>query len=87
MARWCRMARSSFLIVQGRALKWSPAGYTRAASALDRAMLLTPPATVRAFAAGYRPVLHPSAMHLVARVSESDTRSGPACRFAHAGYR
>jgi len=55
---------NSFLIVQGRALKWSPAGYTRAASALDRAMLLTPPATVRAFAAGYRPVLHPSAMHL-----------------------
>jgi hypothetical protein len=51
----------SFLIVQGRALKWSPAGYTKADSAPDHAMLLTPPSTVRAFAAGYRPMLHPSA--------------------------
>jgi hypothetical protein len=52
---------NSFLIVQGRALKWSPAGYTKADRTLDRAMLLTPPSTVRAFAAGYRPLLHPSA--------------------------
>jgi hypothetical protein len=51
----------SFLVVQGRALKWSPAGYSRADRALDRAMLLTPPSTLRAFAAGYRPLLHPSA--------------------------
>jgi hypothetical protein len=28
---------------------------------LSDAMLLTPPSTVRAFSAGYRPVLHPSA--------------------------
>jgi hypothetical protein len=28
------------------------------------ARLLTPPSTVRAFAAGYRPVLHPSAGEL-----------------------
>jgi hypothetical protein len=51
----------SFLIVQGRALQWSPAGYSRAARVADDAMLLTPPSTMRAFAAGYRPVLHPSA--------------------------
>lgn len=51
----------SFLIAQGRALLWSPAGYTLAARALDHAMLLTPPSTLRAFAAGYRPLLHPSA--------------------------
>jgi hypothetical protein len=51
----------SFLIVRGKALKWSPAGYGRAARVGDDAMLLTPPSTVRAFAAGYRPVLHPSA--------------------------
>jgi len=51
----------SFLIVQGRALKWSPAGYIRTDRALDHAMLLTPSSTVRAFAAGYRPVLHLSA--------------------------
>lgn len=51
----------SFLIAQGRAFLWSPAGYTLAARALDHAMLLTPPSTLRAFAAGYRPLLHPSA--------------------------
>ena len=54
----------SFLVVQGRALKWSPAGYGRAARLPDDAMLLTPPSAVRAFAAGYRPVLHESAQHL-----------------------
>jgi len=51
----------SFLIVRGRALLWSPAGYSPAEFPLDDAMLLTPPSTLRAFAAGYRPLLHPSA--------------------------
>ena len=50
----------SFLIAEGRAFRWSSAGYTKAARALDNAMLLTPPSTMRAFAAGYRPMLHPS---------------------------
>ena len=54
----------SYLIAQGRALQWSFAGYRKAQS-MD-AMLLTPPSTLRAFAAGYRPVLHPSAEELVA---------------------
>ncbi len=30
-------------------------------AAIDNAMLLTPPSTLRALCAGYRPVLHPSA--------------------------
>jgi hypothetical protein len=51
----------SYLIVQGRALRWSPAGYRRAQSAVEAALLLTPPSTLRAFGAGYRPMLHPSA--------------------------
>ena len=51
----------SFLIAQGRAHLWSPAGYTKAARVPRDAKLLTPPSTVRAFSAGYRPVLHPSA--------------------------
>jgi hypothetical protein len=51
----------SYLIVRGRALLWSPAGYHQASSALAAAMLLTPPSTLRAFSAGYRPVLHSSA--------------------------
>ena len=53
----------SFLIADGRALKWSSAGYTKAERALGDAKLLTPPSTVRAFATGFRPVLHPSASH------------------------
>ncbi|MBV9461313.1 MAG: hypothetical protein JO141_27890 [Bradyrhizobium sp.] len=56
-----REGDESFLVVEGRALKWSPAGYTKSDRALGAARLLTPPSTVRAFAAGFRPVLHPSA--------------------------
>ena len=56
----------SFLIVRGRALLWSPAGYRNAQNGLQGAMLLTPPSTLRALSAGYRPLLHPSAMALVA---------------------
>jgi hypothetical protein len=51
----------SFLIAQGRALAWSPAGYREPQNAIQDAMLLTPPSTLRAIVAGYRPVLHPSA--------------------------
>lgn len=51
----------SYLIAQGRALPWSPAGYQPMQSTITDAMLLTPPSTLRAFSAGYRPVLHPSA--------------------------
>ena len=52
----------SYLIVQGRALLWSMAGYRKIESTLDGAELLTPPSTLRAFGAGYRPALHPSAI-------------------------
>ena len=51
----------SFLIAQGKALKWSPSGYCEVKGEITDAKLLTPPSTVRAFAAGYRPVLHESA--------------------------
>jgi hypothetical protein len=50
----------SYLIARGHALCWSPGGYG-AASAPTDALLLTPPSTLRALEAGYRPVLHPSA--------------------------
>ncbi len=50
----------SYLIVQGRALQWSMAGYRKADTVIGDAMLLTPPSTLRAISAGYRPVLHPS---------------------------
>jgi hypothetical protein len=50
-----------FLILQGRALRWSMAGYRKAGEPIENAMLLTPPSMLRAIGAGYRPVLHPSA--------------------------
>jgi hypothetical protein len=55
----------SYLIVQGRALLWSPGGYS-ARNAIGDAMLLTPPSTLHALGAGYQPMLHPSAMKPVA---------------------
>jgi hypothetical protein len=54
--------KESFLIARGRAHVWSPAGYRHTQNTLLDAMLLTPPSTLRALSAGYRPVLHPSAM-------------------------
>ena len=51
----------SFLILQGKALQWSMAGYRETGGAIENALLLTPLSTLRALGAGYRPVLHPSA--------------------------
>jgi hypothetical protein len=52
----------SYLMVQGRPLLWTLAGYREALDAVDGAMLLTPPSTLRAFMAGYKPLLHRSAL-------------------------
>jgi hypothetical protein len=57
-----QQGNESFAIVQGRSLVWSPAGYRQAQTALQDVILLTPPSTLRALLAGYRPALHPSAM-------------------------
>ena len=52
----------SYLIAQRQAWLWSPAGYRAGENiTLRDARLLTPPSTLRALSAGYRPVLHPSA--------------------------
>jgi hypothetical protein len=56
-----QVAAESFLVLQGRALVWSMAGYRTADHAIADAMLLTPPSTLRAISAGYRPTLHASA--------------------------
>ena len=55
----------SFLIAQGKPLLWSPSGYRAVKGEITDARLLTPPSTVRAFAAGYTPVIHGSAGKLV----------------------
>ena len=51
-----------YLIAQGRVLLWTAGGYREADPAMEGALLLTPPSTLRALSAGYRPVLHPSAL-------------------------
>jgi hypothetical protein len=51
----------SYLIARGRTLRWSFDGYSAVNAELRDAMLITPPSTVRALRAGYRPVLHGSA--------------------------
>ena len=56
-----QVGAESFLVVQGRALLWSMAGYRAADRAIVDALLLTPPSTLRAISAGFRPVLHASA--------------------------
>ncbi|MCK1359341.1 hypothetical protein [Bradyrhizobium sp. 199] len=56
-----RQGEESFLVLQGKALLWSPAGYGTSARQLDDVKLLTPPSTLRALKAGYQPVLHPTA--------------------------
>ena len=52
---------ASLLVVSGEPLEWSPSGYRAVRGGIADAKLLTPPSIVRAFAAGYRPLLHPSA--------------------------
>ena len=56
----------SYLIAKGRAFRWSPSGYRAAEISAEKALLLTPPSTLRALAAGYRPLLHQSAMQSIA---------------------
>lgn len=49
-----------YLIAWGRVWQWSFAGYRAVDTELADARLLTPPSTMRALRAGYKPVLHPS---------------------------
>ena len=51
----------SYLVTGGKTLRWSFDGYRRA-EVDGAALLLTPPSTIRTFQAGYRPVLHSSAV-------------------------
>jgi hypothetical protein len=50
------------LVLGGRLLRWTPGGYAGVTVTPDRVTVITPRATVAALAAGYRPVLHESAM-------------------------
>jgi hypothetical protein len=53
---------ASYLILQGRPLRWSFDGYRESNETLHDVELLTPPSTLRALSTGYRTMLHPSAL-------------------------
>jgi len=50
-----------FLVISGHALRWTPFGYETMSRPLRDATLITPPSTLGALLAGYRPVLHSTA--------------------------
>jgi|SRR5438445_3592417 len=50
---------AAFIIVEGQAYRWSERGYDAAQHLSHADGLLTPPSTLNAMHAGYRPVLHP----------------------------
>lgn len=56
------MAGESLLLAGGRVLRWTGEGYIEHGGTVTAPLLLTPPSTVAALAAGYRPLLHPSAL-------------------------
>ncbi|MGE0155218.1 MAG: hypothetical protein AB7R90_21570 [Reyranellaceae bacterium] len=58
---------AAFLLARGKMLEWSPTGYhsCRQQPQILAVEVLTPVSTVRALAAGYRPVLHPTAEALL----------------------
>ncbi len=52
-------AGEAYTIARGRAFRWSAQGY-EGVREISRADVLTPPSTLLAIRAGYRPVLHPN---------------------------
>jgi hypothetical protein len=56
-----RAGGESYLIARGKALLWTWDGYREPKNSIRDAALLTPPSTLSALYAGYRPVLHSSA--------------------------
>src|SRR5581483_3666743 len=52
----------AYTLARGRAFRWTARGYEAAAEIPRADGLLTPPSTVLALRAGYRPVLHPDLM-------------------------
>ena len=52
-------AGKAYTIARGRAFRWTEQGYEAVSSLPPADRMLTPPSTVLAIRAGYRPVLHP----------------------------
>jgi hypothetical protein len=54
------VAGEAYTIARGRAFRWSAQGYEAVWEISRPDGLLTPPSTLLAIRAGYRPVLHPA---------------------------
>ena len=54
------VADAAYTIAKGKAFRWSENGYEPAQISLRADGLLTPPSSLMALQAGYRPVLHPT---------------------------
>ena len=54
------VAGEAYTLAHGRAFRWTPRGYEGAAEIPRAVALITPPSTLAALRAGYRPVLHHS---------------------------
>lgn len=50
---------SAYTIASGRCFRWTEAGYHGPEAGVTAEGMLTPPSTVKALRAGYRPVIHP----------------------------
>ena len=70
------------LLIGGRVRPWSFHGYGAPAPAdhADRVEVLTPPSIVAAITAGYRPLVHPSALARSAPAGLSPARAGASVR-------
>jgi hypothetical protein len=68
------------LLIGGRVRPWSFHGYGAPADPAGRAEVLTPPSIVAAIAAGYRPLVHPSALAGCAPDGLSPAPAGPRVR-------
>ena len=69
-------AGSAFTLSSGLAYRWTKEGYDPPVPLHRADGLLTPPSTLMALSAGYRPVLHPSITWLQPRTE----RRGTTCR-------
>jgi hypothetical protein len=56
-------AGEAYTLAQGRAFRWTALGYEGPVVMPRANAVLTPPSTLGALRAGYRPVLHPSVRH------------------------
>jgi len=64
-------AGEAYTLSQGRAFRWTPDGYDRGVRMTRADALLTPPSTLGALRAGYRPVLHPDVEAPVTKVADA----------------